>query len=131
MEIQHIDLYAVEKGKEMTTNVALEFIGEAPVEESNKGNLTKVLHEVEVTCKPKDLPNHIDVDLSTLVKIEDEILIKDLKVPAGVKIEADPEDPVVVVSEVREVVEEETTELDMDAIEVEKKGKEEEEDKGE
>jgi large subunit ribosomal protein L25 len=125
-EVLHADLYAVERGKEMTTNVALEFIGEAPVEASKTGNLNKVLHEVNVTCKPKDLPSHIDVDLSTLVNLDDKILIKDLKVSAGVKIEADDEDPVVVVSAMREEVEEEAPALDMDAIEVEQKGKGEE-----
>jgi large subunit ribosomal protein L25 len=124
-EVIHVDLYAVERGKEMTTTVALEFVGEAPVEASKAGNVTKVLHEVEVTCKPKDLPSGIEVSLESLTAIEDKILIKDLPVPTGVKIEADPEDPVAVVSEVREQKEEEVEEVDMDAIEVEHKGKEE------
>jgi len=124
-QVLHADFHAVEMGKEMTTNVALEFVGEAPVEASNTGNVTKVLHEVEVTCKPKDLPNHIEVDLTILASLEDKILIKDLKVEAGVKIEAEAEDPVVVVSEMKEVVEEEVAAVDMDAIEVEQKGKDE------
>jgi large subunit ribosomal protein L25 len=111
----------------MSTNVVLEFIGEAPVEASRAGNITKVIHEVEITCKPKDLPSHLEVDLTSLEKIEDKILVKDIKAPAGVTIDNDPEDPVVVVSEVREEKEEEPTEVDMDAIEVEHKGKEEEE----
>jgi large subunit ribosomal protein L25 len=132
-EVLHADLYAVEKGKEMTTHVALEFIGEAPVEAGKIGNVTKVLHEVNVTCKPADLPSHIDVDLSSLVGLDDKILLKDLPVGKGVKIEGDDEDPVVVVSAMREEEEEEAPALDMDAIEVEQKGKgeDEDEDKGE
>jgi large subunit ribosomal protein L25 len=122
-DLLHADFYAVERGKEMTTSVVLEYIGEAPVEASKVGNITKVLHEVEVTCKPADLPSHIDVDLNGLTSLDDKILIKDLVLPTGVTVGADDEDPVVVVSEMKEEQDEESPELDMDAIEVEQKGK--------
>lgn len=126
--VTHVDFYSIERGKEMTINVHLNFIGEAPVEETKIGLVNKVLHEVEVTCKPADLPGHIDVNLEVLVGLEDKILIKDLVVGKGVKIEADEEDPVVVVSNLREEEPEEEVEtepLDIGDIEVEKKGKEE------
>jgi len=61
------------------------------------------------------------------VNVEDKIFIADLNVPEGVKIEDDPEEPVVVVSAARQTTEEEdeeaSTEIDMDSIEVEEKGK--------
>jgi large subunit ribosomal protein L25 len=129
-QVTHVDFYAFERGKDMTTTVPLEFIGEAPVEESKDGSVTKVLYEVEVTCRPSHLPSHIDVDISGLVHVEDKIHISDLKAPEGVVVEGDPEDPVVVVSAARQTTEEEdeaSTEIDMDAIEVEEKGKGEEE----
>jgi large subunit ribosomal protein L25 len=123
-EIAHVDFYAIERGKEMTTSIALEFIGESPIEASNKGMVNKILHEVEVTCMPKDLPGHIEVQLNTLVTLEDKILIKDLKVGTGVTLTADAEDTVAIVSALKEQAEEDQVEaLDMDAIEVEKKGK--------
>lgn len=124
-EVTHVDFYAVEAGKEMTTSVALEFIGEAPVEQSRLGVVNKVLHEIEVTCKPSELPNHIDVDVSTLIEVDDKILVKDLQIPSGVKVETGEDDPVAVVSVAKEEQEEEVAEVDMEAIEVEKKGKEE------
>jgi large subunit ribosomal protein L25 len=125
-QVTHVDFYAFEAGKEMTTHVALEFTGEAPVEESKAGSVTKVLHEIEVTCLPSNLPSHIDVDISGLVDVEDKIHISDLKAPTGVVFEGDPEDPVAVVSAAKETTDdedEEATEIDMDAIEVEEKGK--------
>lgn len=129
-EITHVDFYAVEKGKAITTNIKLEFIGEAPVEESKAGTINKVLHEIEVTCKPADLPSHIDVDLSTLETLESKILVKDLKVGKGVEVETDLEDSVVVVSAARISTEDEDEAeagaVDMDSIEVEQKGKTEE-----
>ncbi|MEK7639479.1 MAG: 50S ribosomal protein L25 [Patescibacteria group bacterium] len=122
-EVRHVDFYAIERGKDMTVNVALEFIGAAPVEKSNLGVVTKVLHEVEVTCRPNALPNHIDVDVSVLATIEDKIHVSDLAVPAGVKINNDPTENVAVVTVVKEEAPPEPTTIDMSAIEVEAKGK--------
>lgn len=122
----HVDFYAVEAGKEITVGVPLEFTGEAPAIKLG-GTLTKVLYEVEVTAKPKDLPQHIAVDVSSLDDFEKRILVKDLSVPKGVTIENDPEDVVVLVQAVEEEKEEPVAPVDMAAIEVEEKGKKEEE----
>jgi large subunit ribosomal protein L25 len=125
-QVMHVDFYAFEQGKSMTTYVALEFIGEAAVEESKAGSVTKVLHEIEVTCLPSNLPAHIEVDISSLVSVDDKIHISDLKAPKGVTFEADPEESVVVVSAARQISGDEddaATEIDMDAIKVETKGK--------
>ena len=123
--VMHADFYALEKGKEITIHVPLEFIGEAPATK-NGGSLTKVLHEIEVTCKPSVLPQHIDVDVSVLDDFEKQIHVRDLVVPAGVKIENDADDVVALVQEVQEEVEAEVVAIDMAAIVVEPKGKVEE-----
>ncbi len=124
--ITHVDFYAIEAGKEITVHVPLEFEGESPAIKLG-GTLTKVLHEIEVTCVPSNLPQHITVDVSSLVDFESRIHVKDLTIPKGVTVENDLEDIVVLV----QAVEEESAEpavLDMSTIEVEKKGKVETED---
>lgn len=127
-DILHVDFYSVDLKKEMTTNVTLEFTGEAPAEKGNEGTVTKVLHEIEVTCMPADLPSHFDVDLTTLVAVDSKIFVKDLIVGKGVTVNADGEEPVAVISAAKQEVEEDVAEaVDMDAIEVEQKGKGEEE----
>ena len=98
--IIHADLYAIERGKELTTNVALSFIGEAPVEKSG-ATVTKTLYEVEVTCRPSALPSHIDVDLAVLTDTDAQIHVQDLVVADGVTINTDPETVVATVSEAR------------------------------
>lgn len=124
--VQHVDFYAIERGKELTTDVALHFVGLAPVEKTG-ASVNKVLHEVEVTCRPSALPAHIDVDISVLVDEESLIRVSDLVLPSGVKVENDPEDVVATVSGVRSEKEEETSEsVDMSAVAVETKGKAEE-----
>jgi large subunit ribosomal protein L25 len=120
--VQHVDFYAIEKGKEVTVNIPLEFVGEAPAIKLG-GSLTKALHEIEVTCKPSALPHEIVVDVSSLATFDDHIRVKDLDVPAGVKVENDPEETVAVVTEAKEEPVEPVA-IDMSAIEVEQKGKE-------
>ena len=124
--VTHVDFYAIERGKELTVDVPLEYVGEAPAVKLG-GSLTKVLHEVEVTCRPSALPKNIVVDVSVLATFDDQIHIKDLSVPEGVKVENDPEEVVALVQEAREEEEEPAEAVDMDSIEVEEKGKKEEE----
>lgn len=123
--ITHVDFYAVEAGKEIEVDVPLVFVGEAPALKLG-GNLTKVLHEVEVSCTPANLPKEITVDVSVLDAFDKQIHVSDLVVPKGVTIKDNPEDVVVLVQAVEEEKEEAPAAVDMSAIEVEKKGKTEE-----
>lgn len=122
--IIHVDFYAVEAGKEITVDVPLVFTGEAPALKLG-GTLTKVLHEIEVSCTPQNLPKEITVDVSTLDTLDKQIHVSDLVVPKGVTVKNSSEDVVVLVQAVEEETEAPAT-IDMSAIEVEKKGKTEE-----
>lgn len=124
--VEHVDFYAIERGKELTTHVALEFEGVAPVEKSG-ATVNKALHEIEVTCRPSDLPSHITVDVSSLDTEDAHIKVADLTIPKGVTVETDAELIVANVSAAREEEPEEVAEVDMDAVAVEEKGKQEEE----
>ena len=118
----HVDFYAIEAGKEITVDVPLEFVGEAPAVKLG-GTLTKVLYEIEVTCVPSNLPQHIDVDVTALDTFEKQIHVRDLVIPKGVTVENDPEEVVALVQAVEEEAAEAPAAIDMSAIEVEKKGK--------
>lgn len=122
--VMHVDFYAIERGKELTTTVPLEFVGEAPAEKKG-GTLTKAMHEIEVTCRPSKLPQNIEVDVSNLTEFDMQVKVSDLPPLEGVALNANPDDVIAKVQEVVEEVEEAPTEVDMDAIEVESKGKEE------
>lgn len=124
--IVHVDFYALEMGKEITTNIPLHFINEAPVEKLG-AVVSKVLHEVEVTCKPNVLPSHLDVDLATLVTLEDKIHVSDIKLPKGVVVTADGHDMVAQAEVIAEEVEPEVAPIAAADVPAEKKGKAEEE----
>jgi large subunit ribosomal protein L25 len=120
--LTHVDFYAVEAGKEMTTNVHLDFVGESPAEKDGHGVITKILHEVEITCKPNALPNHLDVDLCVLQTVGNKILVSDIVVPKGVTVLTEADSVVAVLSEL--TTEEVSDTVDMNAVEVESRGKE-------
>lgn len=121
--MNHVDFYAIERGKELTTTVALSFIGEAPIEKSG-AMVMKSLQEVTVTCRPSVLPSEIEVDLSVLTEESSHISVGDLVVAEGVTIDTDAEVSVASVAAAREEEpEEEVAAPDMDAVEVEQKGK--------
>lgn len=125
---KHIDFYVIEKGKKVSVFVPLEFTGVSPAEKDLGGILIKVLHELEIEAMPKDLPHELTVDISAIKDFDTQILAKDIKLPAGVELLADPEEPVALAQAAKEIDVEESTDVDMDAIEVETKGKGEEAD---
>jgi len=119
---RHADFYVVDKNVKIRVEVQLEFVGEAPIVKEG-GVVTKVLHEIEVEALPKDLPPHLTVDISTLTAFDSKIHLSDIVLPTGVVIHADMEEIVAVVSQIADEVEEAPAAIDMDAIEVEQKGK--------
>ena len=112
----------------MRTQVPFEFKGEAPAVKSGLGTLVKVMHEIEIEAKPKDLPHGIEVDVLRLKTLEDQIIVKDVTLPPGVTSITNGDEVIAMISAIREEEEEEVApEADLSQIEVEKKGKKEEE----
>ena len=128
----HVDFYAFEKGQKVTVPIPFEFVNEAPGVAEKGGVLIKVMHELEVTGEPKNLPHELTVDLLALKELHDKVTVGDLSLPAGVTTEMTPEDVVVMVDEVKEEPVEETP-MDISEIEtsVERGKKEEESAEGE
>ncbi len=123
----HADFYAVDKTKKVEVNIPLSFDGVAPAVKDLGGTLVKVLHEITVSGLPDNLPSEIVVDIASLKELDSVIAVKDVSLPEGVEA-AMPEDDVVASISVQEEEPEETTEApDLESIEVEQKGKKEEE----
>ncbi len=123
----HADLYVIQKGQKVTVSVPLEFTGVSPAVKDSGAILVKVMHEIEMEILPKELPHSIIVDISKLVHIDDKILVSDLAIPPSATINVDADEVVAMASKVEEEKEESSAPVDLSAIEVEKKGKKEEE----
>lgn len=114
-EVKHVDFYEVTRGQALRTFVGLVLKG-SPIGTREGGVLEQVMHEVEIECLPKDLPESIAVDVSHL-KINEALHLKDVVLPANVKLIDDVSNAVATVKGVKaEVVatEEETEETEAD-----------------
>ncbi|HID89972.1 MAG TPA: 50S ribosomal protein L25 [Anaerolineae bacterium] len=104
-EVLHIDFYQVEMGKPITVDVPLVLVGESPVVERGLGILLQQRETIEIECLPKDLVEAVEVDLTGLTEVGQEITVADLAIPADIRVLADPDEVLVSVSPVEETEE--------------------------
>ena len=90
-EILHIDFHQVNLKEKVTASVPLELIGEAQAATDKTGVLLILLDEVEVEALPTELPEKIEVDVTSLKQVGETIKGNQLKLPAGVELKLDPE----------------------------------------
>lgn len=116
----HVDFYEIKAGEKLRAGIPLIFEGEASAIKEFGGILITNKNEIEIECLPKDLPKEIKVDISGLTEIDDSIMVKDIKIPAGVEVLDELEDSVIIVAppaveeEEEEIVSEEEA---IDAVE--------------
>ncbi len=92
-EVEHVDFQVISLTEKIKVQVPVRVIGEAPgVKEG--GVLDVVHHEIEVECLPTQIPERIDVEITSL-KIGSAIHMKELIIPKGVSFTL-PEDEVII-----------------------------------
>ena len=132
-KIIHVDFQAIKAGQVIQVQVPINVIGQA-VGVKNGGRLAQSLHKVDVECLPKDIPTHLEVDISDL-DIGDSILVRELNTD-NIKILNAEDASVVAVTtsraeeEEEEIVDELLEDADGAEPEVIGKGKSEEESEG-
>lgn len=86
--ILHMDFMRVGKQK-IVMHVPLHFLGAdiAPGVKTGGGIVSHVMTSVDVRCLPADLPEYIEVDLSTL-ELDEAVHLSQLKLPKGVELVA-------------------------------------------
>jgi len=126
-EPRHADFYVFEKGHKVEIAVPLEFVGVSPAVKDLGGVLMKILYEIKIEAEPSNLPHQIEVDISSIIELEGQILAKDITLPKGVVLMENPEEVMVTVATPQAEKVEEVVPVDLSQIEVEKKGKKDEE----
>lgn len=94
----HADFYQPILTEEVEATVSIVFEGEALAIKELGGTLVREISEIEVKALPKDLPHEIKVNIDGLKTFDDEILVKDLKLPQGVTVQRDKNEIVAVVT---------------------------------
>jgi large subunit ribosomal protein L25 len=93
----HIDFFQVDPEKPIQANVPLRLVGEAPAVRDLAGTLLPGLDVVAVRCKPLDIPDSFELDVSPLVGFDVSLTVADLTPIDGVEIVTDPSVVVVTV----------------------------------
>jgi len=85
--VLHLDLQRVSEMEKLRMHVPLHFTGEdvAPGVKQSGGVVSHLINDVEIDCLPRDLPEFILVDVSSL-QLNDTLHLSDLKLPAGVEL---------------------------------------------
>lgn len=117
-EVIHIDFYQVRMDRKVTSHIPLHFEGVSPAVKEKGGILVKAVERLEVEALPSQIPSHLTVDLSLLDEIHKSIHLKDISIPEGVRVLADPETVLATVVERR--VEEEKEKEEAETPEEEK-----------
>lgn len=99
-KIKHIDFFEIEAGRALKTNIPLQFVGTAAGVKA--GGLLEVrLHDIEIECLPKDIPENFSVDISAL-ETGEAIHVGDIKVPDTIRVVNSSDQTVVSVTLVKE-----------------------------
>lgn len=117
--LKHVDFLAVSLTENIKADVRIEVTGLSPAVKDFNAVLVTGLHSLAVECLPTDLPDHIVVDISGLAQVGDGIHVRDLDVPAKVRILDDLDEMVVVATYAKEEVVEEVAPVVEGAVPVE------------
>jgi large subunit ribosomal protein L25 len=131
-DVLHVDFYEVNMRETIVTEVALVVVGEPAAELQILGQVTQVLHGLEIECLPGDLISELEVDISGISSPDEYIYAGDLELPQGLTMLTEPDTAVTSFQYFREEEEEEEEEellfaTAADEVEVISKGKGEEE----
>jgi large subunit ribosomal protein L25 len=92
-DILHVDLQRISENKPVVMHVPVTLKGESVAVKEGRGILDHTMRQLEVKCLPRDIPEHIEVDISGL-EVRHAIHVSDISVD-NIEILDHPERPVV------------------------------------
>lgn len=92
-QIIHVDLQRISENRPVVMHVPVVLVGESPAVKEGRGILDHTMRQLEVRCLPANIPEQVEVDISTL-EARHAIRVGDISIP-DVEILDNPERPVV------------------------------------
>jgi large subunit ribosomal protein L25 len=89
----HVDFLRASKSERVHVKVPLDMKGESPGHR-NGGVVTLVVHELELECTPDAIPDHLHAVINSL-DVGGAVKVRDLQLPPGAKVIADPDEVLV------------------------------------
>ena len=113
-ELLHVDFYQVSMAEKIRVEVPIVSIGEAPALKLKENFLLQELNSLSVECLPGEIPNRVDIDLTSLTEVGQAIHVKDIMLDKGGTILNNPEQLGVKISarHIEKLVEEEKEEVE-------------------
>jgi large subunit ribosomal protein L25 len=114
-QLLHVDFYQVKMEEKIRLEVPIVLVGEAPALKSKANMLEHELGTLTVECLPANIPNSVEVDVSSLTEPEQAIRVKDVVLDKDITVLNHPDLVVAKISlrpveKVEEKVEEEVEE---------------------
>lgn len=97
----HVDLYQVNMRVKTQVRVPLVFVGDAPGVSLHDGVLVHLMEGVQVEALPGDIPHNMEVDVSVLAELDQALHVRDIKMPASLRVLDDPDEIVIKVQPTR------------------------------
>ena len=123
-QMLHAELFLVRMTEEITMDIPVVTIGEAPAVKDHGGTLLHALETLKVKSLPAHLPERFEVSIDGLVDFDTQIHVRDIAIPADVTLLTDPDEMVVRVQPPRVETEAPTVEAAEGAAEGEAAGEE-------
>jgi large subunit ribosomal protein L25 len=97
----HADFKRLIKGQKIEATVPLRLVGEPIGVREEAGVLEQIIREIEIRCQPRDIPEHLDVDVSNL-GVHQVLHVSDIPATADVEILTESDTVIATVSVVKE-----------------------------
>lgn len=108
----HADFYKVNLKEKIKAMVPVVFTGESPAVKNFAGILVRNINELEVEALPSNLPHEITIDISLLKNLNDQVMVRDLKLGADVALMAEGDE---IIATVQEPISEEALKASLEA----------------
>ncbi len=93
--LMHVDFYRVAMDRAIRTEVPVVLIGTSPAVARKEAIAIHPTTTVLIECLPGDLPARIEVDITGLAEVGDQLQVADLQLPSTIKVLTPPDDLIV------------------------------------
>jgi len=111
--VLHVDFYRVSMTRLISAEVPVVLVNESPIVSSGGAVVNHPMSSLTIEALPAHLPPHIEVDMSLLAQVGDQLLVQDLVLPEGATALSDPDELVVKLDYPRQIAEEEEEEEEL------------------
>jgi large subunit ribosomal protein L25 len=97
----HADFKRLVKGEKIEATVPLRLVGDPVGVREQFGVMEQIIREIEIRCEPRDIPEHLDVDVSNLA-VHEVLHVSDIPKTEGVEVLTDADTVIATVGVIKE-----------------------------